>query len=331
MRVFVTGGTGLVGMHVIRALTARGDEVVALSRTEPSDRALREMGAQPRRGDLDTERVLEVGAENADAVVHAAAIIVKHGDWEEFRRTNVVPTERIATACGRVGRRLVHLSSVAVYGRATTYDRGANSVAEDFGLDRPIFPGDHYARSKREAELALWRIAESTGLRAVALRPCVIYGEGDRTFAARVARVVQRGIAPQIGDGTNPLSVVYAGNVAAAVLGALDRPAVTGAFNVCNDGAITQHDFLAHFARGLGVRLKIVRIPRGLAWQGARLADLVLRRLRPGAPMTMLKTAVQFLANPNPYTSAKAREQLGWTPVLDPPDAVERTARWYAA
>jgi nucleoside-diphosphate-sugar epimerase len=115
------------------------------------------------------------------------------------------------------------------------------------------------------------------------------------------------------------------------VLAALDRPSVTGPFNVCNDGVITQREFLAHFAQGLGVRLRVIPVPRALAWNAARLADLVLRRIRPGSPMTMLKAAVQFLSNANPYVSDKARRELGWTPALAPADAVERTARWFAA
>src|SRR5213079_3005122 len=104
-------------------------------------------------------------------------------NWARFHAINVAPTEFLARACGRAKQRLVHISSVSVYGRATTYDGGAGSVTEEFGLDAPIIPGDHYARSKREAEKSLWRIAAETGLSAVALRPCVIYGEGDRAFA----------------------------------------------------------------------------------------------------------------------------------------------------
>ena len=205
------------------------------------------------------------------------------------------------------------------------------SVTEDFGLAAPLFPGDHYARSKREAELALCEVAERTGLRAVALRPCVVYGEGDRQFAIRVARTLRRfgGVAPLIGGGSNPLAVVYAGNVAAAVLCALDRPHVTGPCNVANDGTLTTREFLARFAEGLGVRLIPIRVPRALVWGAATAVDAATRRLRPGAPMTTLKTAVQFLANPNPYVAARAERELGWRPLVAPRDAVWRTACWF--
>ncbi len=330
MRVFVTGGSGLVGRHVIGQLVARGDRVRALARSEAAAAAVRALGAEPVPGDLGDE-VPGAWLADTDAVVHAAAIVLARLGWERFHAANVVPTERLVRAAARAGAavRFVHISSVAVYGRRTTYDGGGSSVSEAFGLDGPMFPGDHYARSKREAEQALWRVAAETGLAAVALRPCVIYGEGDRTFTSRVARALRRGWAPLIGDGANPLGVVYAGNVAAAALAALDRPKVIGAFNVANDGDLTQRSFLERFASGLGVRVRVVRIPRALAWHGAELADAALRLLRPRGPMSVLKTAVQFLANPNPYVSAKAKAELGWTPVAAPEEAVERTGRWF--
>ena len=284
--VFITGGTGLVGRHVIAALTARAALGRALA--------------------------------GASAVVHAAAVVLSRRPWSHFHATNVAPTAAIARAAAAAGAQLIHLSSVAVYGRRTTYDRGAASVSEDFGLAAPLFPGDHYARSKREAELALWEVAASTGLRAVALRPCVVYGESDRAFAIRVARILRRfgRVAPLIGGGGNPLAVVYAGNVAAAVLGALDRPHVTGPFNVANDGTLTTREFLELFAEGLGVPFHPIHVPRALVWGAASVVDAATRRLRPGAPMTTLKTAVQFLANPNPYVSARAERELGWRPVV---------------
>jgi len=329
MRVLVTGGTGMVGGHVIAQLRGRGDRVLALARSDAAARSLTALGADVLRGEITDAATIDRAAGESDAVVHTAAVVLGRDDWPAYHALNVAATERVAAAAARHGRRLVHLSSVAVYGRRETYDGGPGSVTEEFGLDRPVFPGDHYARSKREAEISLWRIAEETGLRAVAIRPCVIYGEGDRHFSPRVAAALRlgRGFAPVVGPGTNALSVVYAGNVAAAVLAALDRPAVTGPFNVANDGAVTQRGFLEHFAAGLGVRLRVVRVSARAAWGAARLADGMLRLVRPAAPMTMLKGAVQFFANTNPYSSARAERELGWQPVVAPAEAAERTGR----
>ena len=115
----------------------------------------------------------------------------------------------------------------------------------------------------------------------------------------------------------------------AAVLGALDRPHVTGPFNVANDGTLTTREFLELFAAGLGVPFHPIHVPRALVWGAASVVDAATRRLRPGAPMTTLKTAVQFLANPNPYVSGRAERELGWRPVVAPRDAVWRTACWF--
>lgn len=329
MRIFVTGGTGLVGRHTIRQLRARGDDVLALARSETAAGTLEALGTSVHRGDSGDAAALERGVAACDATVHAAGMVTDRVGWDAYHAVNVAATEAIATAAGRHGKRLVHISSVAVYGRRDTYAGGPGSVTEEFGLDHPPFPGDHYALSKREAELALWRVADATGLRAAALRPCVIYGEGDRQFSPRLARALHfgGGFAPLLGGGANTLSVVYAGNVAAAVLAALDSPAACGPFNVTNDGAITLRGFLEIFATGLGVRLHPVHVPAALAWAGARALDGLIRLVRPQGPMTMMKGAVRFLANDNPYSSARAERVLGWRPVVPPVEAVERTGR----
>ena len=331
MNVFLTGGTGLVGRHVIAALRARGDRVRGLARTAAAAAELSALGAEPVDGDLTAASRLESAMAGADAVVHAAAMVLSGGSWLAWHATNVLGTELVARTAARQRARLVHLSSVAVYGRKTTYDGGPGSVDENFGLDRPISAGDFYARSKREAELAVWRVAGETGLSAVALRPCVVYGEGDRHFAPRVAWVLRRGLAPVVGPGDNQLSVVYAGNVAAAVLAALDHRDVDGPFNVTNDGGITQQGFLEHFAAGLGVPARWHRIPTGFARSAARLCDAALHLIPQRVRLTRLSGTVNWLVSQNPYTSAKAEAQLGWRPAVPPGEAVERTGRSFRA
>lgn len=331
MKVFVTGGTGLVGRHVIAALKSRGATVRALARSAAAASDLAAQGAEPVHGDLADADGLGEAVGGSDAVVHAAAVVLSDARWQLWHTVNVAGTAAVAGAAARHGARLVYLSSVAVYGRRSTYDGGPGSVDEDFGLDRPLYPGDYYARSKREAELALWRVADETGLRAVALRPCVIFGEGDRNFTPRVARLLARGRFPLIGSGDNPLSLVYAGNVAAAVLAALERGAVTGPFNVTNDGALTQRQFLERLAAGLGVPARWIPVPHALAWGAARLWDATLGAL-PGLSLPLsAKSSVQFLASHNPYTSARAERVLGWRPAVAAGDAVERTGRFFRA
>jgi nucleoside-diphosphate-sugar epimerase len=325
VRIFLTGGTGLVGRHVIAALRVRGDTMRALARSDAAAAELATLGAEPLRGDLSDAAHLDRLIAGSDAVVHAAAVVLAGGRWAAWHEANVLGTERVARSAARRGARLIHVSSVAVYGRQLAGDGGFAGLDEGFDLERAPVPRDSYARSKREAELAVWRIARETDLRAIALRPCVIYGEGDRHFSPRVARVMRGGFVPQVGDGGNHLTVVYAGNVAAAVTAALDHDGASGPFNITNDGAVTQRGFIERFAAGLGLTPRAIRIPRGLAWRAARAWDATVGALltRSGGPS--VSAAVQFLAGENGYSSARAQHLLEWRPAVPAADAVERT------
>jgi nucleoside-diphosphate-sugar epimerase len=313
-----------VGRHVIAALRARGDTVRALARTESAAAELSLLGAEPVQGDLSDAGRLDRLTAGSDAVVHAAAVVLAGGRWTAWHAVNVLGTERVARSAARHRARLVHLSSVAVYGRQTA-SGGHERLDEDFDLEHAAVPRDCYARSKRDAELAVWRTARETGLSAVALRPCVIFGEGDRHFSPRVARVLRRWPAPVIGGGGNHVTVVYAGNVAAAVTAALDHGDARGPFNVTNDGQLTLREFVVRFAAGLGIPPRWITIPAGPAWNAARLWDATIGALPMLSGGPSLSSAVGFLAGENRYSSERAQRQLGWRPPFPAGDAAERT------
>ncbi len=325
MKVFVTGGTGLVGRHVIAALRSRGHGVRALARSVSAAAELTALGAEPVPGDLSAATRIDDLIAGCSAVVHGAATVLSGARWDAWHEVNVLGTERVARSAARHGARLIHISSVAVYGGRLASGIDRRGYTEDFDLEGARVPRDYYERSKREAELAVWRAARESGLSAVALRPCVLYGEGDRHFSPRIAAMLRRGLAPLVGGGANRATLVYAGNVAAAVAAALDRPLVTGPFNVTNDGQLTLREFVERFAAGLGVSPRWLRIPRGLAWRAARIWDHSLGALPWPGRTVSLSAAVQFLAGDNPYDSSRAVRLLGWQPATDAAVAAERT------
>jgi nucleoside-diphosphate-sugar epimerase len=264
-------------------------------------------------------------------VVHAAATVLAGGRWEAWREVNVLGTERVVRSAAQLGARVIHLSSVAVYGHRLSSGLDRMGYDEGFDLEHAPVPRDPYERSKREAELVLWDVARETGLSAIALRPCVLYGEGDRHFSPRVAKLLRHGMVPLIGGGTNHMTVVYAGSVAAAVTNALDRPGATGPFNITNDGSLTMREFVERFATGLGVRPRWVRIPRRLAWSAARVWDRTGGALLSPWHTLSLSAAVQFLAGENPYTSSRATQLLQWRPPMAAAEAAERTGASFRA
>ncbi|KPJ83763.1 MAG: hypothetical protein AMS18_17295 [Gemmatimonas sp. SG8_17] len=323
MDVFLTGGTGLVGSHAIQHLRAAGHTVRAMVRDAAGADLMQSLGAMPIRGRIESESCW-IAAGAADAIVHTAALVTQQRSWETYQAVNVTGTRYAAQAAARSGARLVHLSSVSVYGRRSAIDRG---VVDEDAPWAPLASTDYYARSKREAELALWSETRATGVSALALRPCVIYGERDRVFLPHVIRALRFGISPVIGHGNNVLAAVYAGNVAAAIIAALEHPEVEGPFNITNDGAMTQREFFASVAETMGKRVKLVRIPLVAATALAVSYYRLRRLIRPGRYPGVPASAAAFLATENPYTSQRAELLLGWKPTTQPTEGVARAVR----
>jgi len=314
MRVFVTGGTGLVGGSVVRELKRRGMTVDALVRNDAGATRLRESGATPVVGTVEDPRLWET-LSGADGVIHIAALIAARTPWPTFFKINVEGTRLAAQAARRMGARLVHLSSVAVYGRQALDDApGSRGERSPLG---PIEEHDYYARSKRLAEEAV-RAEVALGLEAVMLRPCVIYGEEDRLFLPRLAGVARHGWLPTVGAGDRAMALVHADSVADAVVRALLTPgAANRIYNVTNDGEITAREFVQAISEGLGRPVRTVRVPEDAALAVAHGVQAVLRLIGPGLYPGTLTSAVTFWRGGNPYTSDRAREELGWCPSVD--------------
>ena len=324
--VLVTGAGGLVGTHVIEALRARGERPRALIREHSRATALA-LGAEPVVGDVTDALTWQRAASGVRAIVHAAALVASHDSFDEFTRVNVGGTRLAIDAARRSGARLVHVSSVAVYGRAAVYAAGERGVTEDYPF-QPLPASDFYARSKRAAEQLVRDEAGRGGLSAIAIRPNVIYGERDVLFTRRLIANLKRGFLPQIGPGTNHLSCVYAGNVASAIVAALDAPAQPGfrAYNVTCDAPplLTQREFFAAFAESLGLRPLRVAVPVAVIRVGVRAWSVLMRVLMPGRYTALGNSAMSFILGENPYSVDRIRRELGWEPPFDTRTAIAR-------
>jgi nucleoside-diphosphate-sugar epimerase len=325
--VLVSGAAGLVGSHVLESLRQRGERPRALVR-EHSRAFVEALGAEAVVGDVTDAVTWQRAAKGARAIIHAAALVTTPASFDEYTRVNVGGTRLALDAAHRAGARLIHISSVAVYGRTEVYAAGASEVTESYPF-QPLPASDFYARSKRAAEQLVQQVAAKGGLSAVAVRPNVIYGERDRLFTRRVIAVVRRGVLPLIGPGTNHLSCVYVGNVTAAVLAILDGPTQQGfrAYNVTRDATplLTQREFFATFAAELGRRPRLIPVPLPVVRIGLALWTGLLRLVRPGRYAGLGGSAISFLLGENPYSIERIRNELGWTPSVDTRTAIARS------
>ncbi len=313
--ILVTGGSGLVGQEVLRELAARGHACCAMVRSDRASRTVIGLGAKPIAGtveDPDAWRQLPPLV----AIVHSAALIAQHEPWSRFEEVNVGGTRLAAETARRLSVPLIHISSVAVYGRRAG-DDGPETVTEQYRLG-PLGRHEFYARSKRQAEAVA---LEQGGGRVVALRPCVIYGPGDRLFLPKLLSFARHNrIIPLAGSGNRPLPLVHSSSVALAVVCALrstGRSHWGRPYNITGDATVTARDVVAALERFLGEKFRTLTLPvaplLGLASLFEKLRGLVGRREYPGS----FSSAVRFWRGGNPYSSSAAREALGWRPQLD--------------
>jgi nucleoside-diphosphate-sugar epimerase len=321
--VFLTGGTGLLGLHILDELRSRSLPVTALVRDDAGARQVEARGARPVFGTVE-DPATWAAVRDCRWIIHGAAIIAGRHSWDRFHAVNVEGTRLAAGRARQLGIPLVHISSVAVYGR--NYQPG--TPVDESSSFAPLREQDYYARSKRMAEERVWEEA-ARGLRAAAIRPCVVYGEGDRLFLPRLVKTLSRSWrVPLIGGGTRPLALVHARNVAQAVASALEADAAWGqAYNVTNDDEITAKQFVQAVSRGLGRELGTITIPAAPAIFLARMADRVRRLFGPSRLPGSAVSAVRYWRGGNPYTSDKARRDLGWNPTIKHASGVENATR----
>src|SRR5919107_1678204 len=257
----VTGATGLVGMHLVSRLQREGWRVRALVRDAARAGLLSRADVTLATGDVLEGSGFERAARGCDVVFHAAAVITPRGGYEAYRRPNVEGTRNAIAAATRAKARLVHVSSVAVYGDNDRYSADGRKTDESSPLGH-IPQTSFYARSKRESEELVFEAQRTGALWAAAVRPCVLYGPFDRQFVPRLARTLRRGFAPVIAGGAKPPAIGHAAQVAPRVGRVAQHDAANGrAFNLANDYDITARDFFERAGKGMGKRLKVVSVP----------------------------------------------------------------------
>lgn len=326
----VTGATGLLGSHIVERLIDRGQPIRALVRPTGDSSFLKSLGVDLITGDLTDPGACRLAVRGIDTIYHAAAKVGDWGTWDEFQGGCLDATRNLADAARSAGvRRFLHISSTSAYGHPR---EGGPPINESTPLGQRPWPiWDYYTRSKVASEQLLWEMTSGPNpLPLTVIRPSWLYGERDRTTVARLVDRLRSGGVPLIGRGDNPISAVYAGNVAdAAILAADDPRAVGQAYNITDHGPITQKEYLNLWAEAAGA-------PRVEQWRwykmvfaGAFVLEAFGRLRRSRRPPLITRYATWLMGRDLSYSTAKARQELGWVPALGYRESIEKTVRWY--
>jgi nucleoside-diphosphate-sugar epimerase len=328
--VLLTGATGFVGSHVAEALVRRGDAVRTLARGGSDTAFVEALGVTVVRGDLTDAAAVRRAVEGCDAVVHCAA---KVGDWgavDGYRAVNVEGLRHLFDAVlGRPLHRFVYVSTLGVY--AARHHSGTDET-------EPL-PNDHidgYTQSKVEAERLALQYHRKQQVPVTILRPGFVYGPRDRTVLPRLADRLRERSVIYIARGRFALNTVYAGNVADAVLLALDAPAEVCAgevFNVTDGEFVSKRKFFETVADGLGLKRPrgFPPVPVWLARLMANWREGVFRRKNKPHPPRITQAQLKFAGLNLDFSIAKARTKLGYTPRVLFDEGMARALAWYKA
>lgn len=296
MHVFVTGGTGHTGSHIVPELVAAGHEVTGLARSDAAAAALSALGAKVRRGELQDLDGLKEAAAESDGVIHVAhrQDLLPSGGIDAVAAAEVPVMLAYGEALAGTGKPLVAAGSIGSPGNGRTLDRLATE--EDPAL--PV--GDEHRgtlRARNVVETAVIGLAER-GVRSSVVRIAnIAHSTTDRAgfLPTLIALAKERGFAGYPGDGTNRWNAVHVRDAATVFRLALEQGPAGAYWHAVGDEGIPVREI----AEAIGSRL-------GLPAVSIPLDELVL----PGYFGFLTNVVTQSY----PASNLITRRTLGWEP-----------------
>lgn len=308
LRIQVTGISGFVGQAVCVQAVRHGFAVRG---------ALRKQGDLPSSvepvvvGEINGATDWSGALSDVNIVLHLAARVHVMCDaaddpLKEFRRVNTAGTEHLARSAAASGvKRLVYVSSIGVNGLQTARDQAYSET------DKPN-PHNPYALSKWEAEQALQRVAQETGLEVVIVRPPLVYGVGAPGNFAQMLRVLAKGIPLPLASVHNQRSLIYVGNLVDALILCATHPAAAGQTYLVSDGEdISTPDLLRQLGAAMGHPARLFPCPPALLKLVGRL--------------TGKAEQVERLLGSLRVDSGKIRRELYWRPPYTLSEGLQNT------
>ena len=297
----VSGATGFLGGHLVQHLLDRDYRVRALYRSESSLANLTGLDIQTCRGDVTDPASLASALQGqVDLVFHVAASTASwRPHFAQQRKINVDGTRNVVQACLKAGvRRLVHTSSVAVYGLT---DEVIDERSPQLGLESWI----SYARTKAQAEVEV-QAGIRAGLDAVICNPTHILGPGDTHNWARLIMLVDQRKLPGVPPGSG--AFVDVREAAAAHVAAAERGRCGENYLLGGEEA-SFLDLVQRVGRLLGKPTPGRALPAGLMKAYAQALDWLSRITRREPDVT--PESVAFVCQNMRCDISKARRELG--------------------
>ncbi len=319
MKTLVTGGTGFAGSHLVARLSREGHEVVVLSRNKEGAKGLSQKGVRVWVGDLREKDSLEGIPRDLDYVFHLAAERDSAGE-RSCHATNVEGTKNLLALILEKNIRLkkfVYVSSLGAAG----FGKGDRPKKEE----DPPEPVSFYGRTKLKAEQEVIRHKER--LPYLILRPCKIYGPGDKRILLHF-KFVKYGLVPDLGLKTRFMSLCYVDDFVEAALLAAASDRVHEIYFVSDGNLYSWQIFYQTIARVLKRKMRTIWVPEALMAAWTPLLRWVARwprRFIPIEPTTLNEIKSRSWS----CDPSKFFEHFGYRPRVDIETGLKNTGEWF--
>jgi dihydroflavonol-4-reductase len=314
-KTLVTGGSGFLGSHLVRALAERGDELRLLARRTADLGHLDGLEFERATGDVTDRRAVRRAMKDVDRVFHVAGrTSLRAADREAVFAVNLRGARIVFEAALEAGTsRVVHTSSAGAIGVAKPKGTADETTPFEIG-----HLGLAYVNSKHEAELEAFRLA-AHGLPVVIVNPSFVLGPEDptRTSMGLVRRFCLGQIPAYVNGALNIVDVrdIAHGHVLADEKGEVGERYILAGRN------FTLDRLFADLARISGVEPPALKLPTRLALAGAETASRIGLPV-PTSPGEIVSASLWWT-----YRNTKARKQLGFKP-RPHEETLEDAVRW---
>lgn len=329
--VLVTGASGFIGQHLVTELLVSGQHKIRGTRqSEPEYSFFNFEAIEWRTVELSNRLSITGLCDDMDIVVHLAAIARQEFDksWDDYLRINVEATENLLDDAEKAGvKRFVYISTVEAAG----FGNGTDPRVE---TDLPS-PVNFYGKSKLAAEKIV--LSHSGSMETVVLRLPMVYGPGSLLTVPKLFGMVNKGIYPLIGTGTNLMEFCYVGNIVTAICLALTQPNIKNElFYVSDCRSYSIREVISAIAKAENKKVMMIALPIPVAYSIALLWE-IMAKIIPIPPIISKISRKPFFSreavwwttrNVNIVSTAKIRGVLGYRPFYSIDDGCKATVDW---
>jgi dihydroflavonol-4-reductase len=311
MKIFVTGGTGFIGSHLVKCLAETEHELVCLARKTSDVSTLKELGVTIAWGDVTDKGSLLRGMQGCDWVANLANLFVLWvPDERIYHEVNVEGTRNVMEAALETGvSKVVHVSSAAVWGKVESLITEGTPMAAQRASE--------YARTKYEGDRIAWRLHEERGLPLVMIYPSAVIGPDDPKALGRyIKNLVRHKMPAQVLTGAG-FSFVYVGDVCQAIVQALEKEGNFGEKYLVSGANLTFGELNRLIGDVAGIWLPPLRLPDAVTSLNATLLTALSKLTKRPPWLDLSVDQVALMKQGFVVDASKAERELGlrYTPI----------------